>query len=259
MFLSVRHRILFVHIAKTGGTSIRRALGRLRWTDPYSIPIYIGNHLARATKYRTGCKLHRHSRAMTAEEMLGRSFYQELFKFAFVRNPWDLHVSSWLHIGRMGYPEGQLEFGDFLRTRFDRDRAPVYSLDTLRYSQVRMLSDLDDKLLVDGESQAREPRFAQKIGHRLTQLDACERELDHPRNLARIRRAVPTFIVPTLHGSHQPIGFVGRVVGPVAVVELMGLEVCGDLLDPGFAVRAITQCLFEFDEMHRPRMIPLMR
>jgi len=31
MLLSVKHRFLFVHIAKTGGTSVRAALERLRW------------------------------------------------------------------------------------------------------------------------------------------------------------------------------------------------------------------------------------
>ena len=149
MFLSVRHRILFVHIAKTGGTSIRTALSRLRWTDPYSIPIYMGNHLGRATKYRTACKLPRHAKAVTAQDMLGRRFFGELFKFSMVRNPWDLHVSSWLHLRRKGHAAGQLDFADFLDTRFDPDRPPDHGLDTLKDPQVRHLTDFDGNLLVD--------------------------------------------------------------------------------------------------------------
>ncbi|MGI9625878.1 MAG: sulfotransferase family 2 domain-containing protein [Longimicrobiales bacterium] len=149
MFLSVRHRILFVHIAKTGGTSIRAALARLRWTDPYSIPIYIGNHLARATKYRTGCKLHRHAKAITAQDMLGHDNFAQLFKFSFVRNPWDLHVSSWLHVKQRRHEGWDMEFPDFLKARFDPGRAPSYGMDTLREPQVRYLSDFDGQPLVD--------------------------------------------------------------------------------------------------------------
>lgn len=150
MFLSVRHRILFVHIAKTGGTSIRAALNRLRWTDPYSIPIYIANHIARATKYRTGCKLHRHGKAITAQDMLG-SFYDDLFKFSFVRNPWDLQVSSWLHVKRMKHrPLGSdLDFPEFVKLRFSRDRPRSHPLDVLAEPQTRILTDFDGNLLVD--------------------------------------------------------------------------------------------------------------
>ena len=165
MFLSVRHRILFVHIAKTGGTSIRSALNRLRWTDPYSVPIYIGNHIARATKYRTACKMHRHGRAITAQDMLGRPFFDELFKFSFVRNPWDLHVSSWLHVKRMKHkPLGsEMEFADFLHTRFDPDRGPSHSLDVLAEPQSRFLTDFDGNLLVDfvGRFERLEEDFAE--------------------------------------------------------------------------------------------------
>jgi len=42
-------------------------------------------------------KLPRHSKAIAAKEMLPREFYDSLFKFAFVRNPWDLQVSSYHH------------------------------------------------------------------------------------------------------------------------------------------------------------------
>ena len=181
MFLSVRHRILFVHVAKTGGTSIRSALGRLRWTDPYSIPLYIGNHIARATKYRTPCKLHRHARAATARDMLGAGFFGELFKFAFVRNPWDLQVSSWLHIGRMKHrPLGWgMTFEDFLHTRFDRNRPPSHSIDVINAPQTHYLSDFEGNLLVDfvgrfeslaadfGEVTKRAGLPSLRLGHRL--------------------------------------------------------------------------------------------
>ena len=187
----MRHRILFVHIAKTGGTSVRAALRPLRWTDPYSIPIYMGNHIARATKYRTGCKLHRHGKAITAKDMLS-VFYDELFKFSFVRNPWDLHVSSWLHVRRMkNKPLGSdLEFPEFLKLRFSTDRPRSYSLDALAEPQTRFLTDFDGNLIVDfvGRFERLEEDFEEVC--RLAQL----RKLSLPhRRKAKNRRDYRTY------------------------------------------------------------------
>ena len=41
MLLSLRYNFLFIHTAKTGGTSIRAALQRYKWTDPYRIPFIL--------------------------------------------------------------------------------------------------------------------------------------------------------------------------------------------------------------------------
>ena len=46
MLLSRRYQFLFVHIAKTGGTSVRNALQRYRWRDPYYLPQWIASKLS---------------------------------------------------------------------------------------------------------------------------------------------------------------------------------------------------------------------
>ena len=63
--------LIFVHIQKTGGTSINRALGSV--DNPIE-------------KHRTAAEL---------KLMYGESVWKECFKFSFVRNPWDRLVSWW--------------------------------------------------------------------------------------------------------------------------------------------------------------------
>lgn len=151
MFLSPRHRILFVHIAKTGGTSIRSALRRLHWTDPYAIPITLVNELTRLLKYKTGAKFPRHAKAIAAYENIGEPFWSRLFKFTFVRNPWDLQVSSWHHLQRVSAaPTDQFEtFEDFLRYKFDPDRPWQYHFEASRQVQSHYIIDFKGNVIVD--------------------------------------------------------------------------------------------------------------
>ncbi len=151
MFLSPRHRILFVHIAKTGGTSIRAALQRLHWTDPYAIPIHLVNGLTRVLKYKTGAKFPRHAKAIAAYECIGEPFWSQLFKFTFVRNPWDLQVSSWHHLRRVPTaPTDQLgTFEEFLRHKFDAGRPFQYFFEASRQIQSHYITDHDGRIIVD--------------------------------------------------------------------------------------------------------------
>ena len=45
MLLSIKYNFLFVHIAKTGGTSVRAALQPLRWRDPWYYPQFLCSRL----------------------------------------------------------------------------------------------------------------------------------------------------------------------------------------------------------------------
>lgn len=151
MLLSHRYQFLFVHIAKTGGTSVRSALQRYRWRDPYYLPQWIASRLSGMAGHRLGIKLPRHCKAITAQEMLPREFYDSLFKFAFVRNPWDLQVSSYHHIRRERpqLMQGNESFEDFLRRKLDPDRPWQYHLDTSVESQSHYIIDLQGQQIVD--------------------------------------------------------------------------------------------------------------
>ena len=151
MLLSPKYRFLFVHIAKTGGTSVRAALAPLRWRDPLYIPQFIASRLSHLTGHRIASKLPRHARIIAAKEMLPHELFEKLFKFAFVRNPWDLQVSSWHHLKRERphLVEHLPDFESFLRWKLDPERPYQYHIDTSIERQTDYLRDLDDTILVD--------------------------------------------------------------------------------------------------------------
>lgn len=151
MLLSLRYKFLFVHIAKTGGTSIRAALRSYKWKDPYRIPMFFCSRISSLTHHRMGCKIPRHAKAIAAYEMLPRELFNELFKFAFVRNPWDLQVSSYHHIKReRPHLLKQIDdFESFLRWKLDSNRPYEYIIDTSIELQSDYLIDLNGNIIVD--------------------------------------------------------------------------------------------------------------
>ena len=151
MLLSVKYNFLFVHIAKTGGTSVRAALEPLRWKDPFYIPQFMASRLSHITGHRIASKLPRHARIIAAKEMLPKELFDKLFKFAFVRNPWDLQVSSWHHLKRERphLVENIPDFSEFIRWKLDPERPYQYHIDTSIEIQADYLKDMDGTILVD--------------------------------------------------------------------------------------------------------------
>jgi len=151
MLLSNRYRFLYVHIAKTGGTSVRTALKRLQWRDPYYLAQFVCARLSHLTGHRIGAKFPRHARIVCAQEMLPAEFFDSLYKFAFVRNPWDLQVSSYHHLKRERphLLEGHEDFAGFLRWKLNPERPYQYHLDTSIGLQTDYLVDLHGRILVD--------------------------------------------------------------------------------------------------------------
>lgn len=151
VLLSIKYNFLFVHIAKTGGTSVRAALAPLRWRDPLYIPQFIASRLSHATGHRIASKLPRHAKIIAAKEMLPHELFEKLFKFAFVRNPWDLQVSSWHHLRRERprLVQDIPDFASFIRWKLDPERPYQYHIDTSIERQTDYLRDLDGTILVD--------------------------------------------------------------------------------------------------------------
>lgn len=151
MLLSIKYNFLFVHIAKTGGTSVRAALQPLRWRDPWYYPQFLCSRLSHLSGHRIGSKFPRHARIVAAQEMLPAEFFRGLFKFAVVRNPWDLQVSSYHHIRReRPHLIAHLQdFDQFIRWKLDPQRPYQFHVDTSIQSQLDYLIDLHGRLLVD--------------------------------------------------------------------------------------------------------------
>lgn len=151
MLLSHQKKFLFIHIAKTGGTSVRSALQKYRWRDPYYAPIWLASKLSSMANHELAIKLPRHAKAIAAKEMLPHEFYDSLFKFAFVRNPWDLQVSSYHHIQRErpNLMKPNESFAEFLQRKLDPEREWQYHIDTSITPQSNYLVDLNGELIVD--------------------------------------------------------------------------------------------------------------
>jgi hypothetical protein len=149
--LSNRYNFLFVHIAKTGGTSMRTALRRLQYRDPLFWPQWLCSRIDHATGHRIAAKLPRHAPIVTAKEMLPHELFQRLFKFAFVRNPWDLQVSSWHHLQRERphLLQGIDSFETFIDYKLDPERPAQFHLDVSIRAQRDYLVDLNDNVIVD--------------------------------------------------------------------------------------------------------------
>ena len=183
MLLSLKYNFLFVHIAKTGGTSIRASLNGLRWRDPVYPLQFLCSRLSHLTGHRIASKLPRHSKIIAAKEMLPAQLFDKLFKFAFVRNPWDLQVSSYHHIRRevpeiMESIEG---FPQFIRWKLDPERPYQYHVDTSIELQCDYLVDLRGKVIVD--FVGRYERLQEDFD------EACRRIGIPPRKLPEKRKA----------------------------------------------------------------------
>lgn len=181
MLLSIKHKFLFVHIAKTGGTSVRTSLQKLRWRDPWYIPMFLCSRFSHLSGHRIGSKFPRHSKIIAAKEMLPAQFFDSLFKFSFVRNPWDLQVSSYHHIKRER-PEflfGHEDFESFMKFKFDPEREYQFHIDTSLQLQSDYLIDLHGNLLVDfiGKYESLQDDFTKAC----RSIGIKERTLPHKR------------------------------------------------------------------------------
>jgi hypothetical protein len=84
-----QNKYIFIHIPKTAGTSVAHALQEAQFP-----------HTVKGTRF--GYK--KHTPALTIKQNISNAIWKSHFKFAFVRNPWDLMVSSycwWLRKGRL--------------------------------------------------------------------------------------------------------------------------------------------------------------
>ena len=116
MPLSHNHKCLFVHIPRTGGTSFRRMLKideevegleylntkglmpvqNQRWYCYSSYPSIKRIHLPSHTVPRVLHKEHLCIKYMSQLSLIDQDIFDNYYKFAFVRNPWDRFISLWV-------------------------------------------------------------------------------------------------------------------------------------------------------------------
>jgi hypothetical protein len=107
MILSTDPKFLFIHIPKTAGTSVEESL--------YQYQDFKYHHLVH------GC-------ALQFKHYLKDDFFEELFKFTYLRNPWDLQVSCWRYFVRNHGVD--MKFNEYIDWKFNgniedmKDRLP---------------------------------------------------------------------------------------------------------------------------------------
>lgn len=148
MLISYSKQFLFVHIPKTGGASISSTL-RPFANDPqaYRLNRLLGRFGVHVNHYGPPRmrKFRRHSSAQVLQRCLPTQTFDEFFKFAFVRNPWDRMVSYYHFV--LARPQHHRHrkisrlsgFKDYLRYEIARGKA----------AQSAMLTDSSGRLLVD--------------------------------------------------------------------------------------------------------------
>jgi hypothetical protein len=108
--LSHTHRFIFVHVYRTGGQSVSQAL------RPYSFvprgPLTRVPFVRRYGKGRFAALREANYGHLTALELraaLPAEVFDSYYKFAFVRNPWDWHVSIYHYVRQLSdHPDHEL-------------------------------------------------------------------------------------------------------------------------------------------------------
>ncbi|MCE9629572.1 MAG: sulfotransferase family protein [Planctomycetia bacterium] len=153
MLISYRHQFAFIHVPKTAGSSVAGALyphadhsqhyWANRWLERIGIKV---NHYApyRLRRFRP------HTPADTLRRNLPGDVFESLFKFAFVRNPWDLMVSYFHFLRTAEEHATHVSHRRRFATRLPDFEAYLrYEIRRGKISQTQMLCDPRGRLLVD--------------------------------------------------------------------------------------------------------------
>ena len=95
MILSHSKKFVFVHLYKTGGTSIRRCLEK--YDEAYKIHHWAKSKLTSKPVFNSRIA-HKHATARTIRQTVGADVFDRYFSFCFVRNPWAWQVSLYHYV-----------------------------------------------------------------------------------------------------------------------------------------------------------------
>ncbi|BDX04507.1 sulfotransferase family 2 domain-containing protein [Planctobacterium marinum] len=144
MLISDSHRFIFVHVRKSGGTSIRDSVEKLSNPINKSLGAKVKSRFLKLERDHRKYAYRFHEDINTVKQLMPDETFKSYFKFAFVRNPWSRLASEYEYIRRT--PEHgrhaklkQMEFSDFIKYQSRRKDA----------HQINMLTDKNGNLQLD--------------------------------------------------------------------------------------------------------------
>jgi hypothetical protein len=175
--ISHTHRCIFVHIPKTGGTSVENLI----WPQPRTVDdLWMGFVDKYHNKYQTGGLQHLLAAQIRSE--VGDEVFSAYYKFAFVRNPWDRAVSQFASMS------GREDLRDFIGMKKSDSFKKYLSLIGRRRHvqwepQFNFLHDSTGKLLVDyvGRFEA----FQESVFHVLGAIGLQAKAIPHTQKSER--------------------------------------------------------------------------
>jgi hypothetical protein len=186
VIISFTRKFLFVHVYRTGGTSVFHAFAKqhdlrvaLRHTPMEEWPKY----LAAIGINPEIINLPVHTTADTFRKVLGPKVYDSFFKFAFVRNPWDHALSLYLY--NLKRPDMKAHAATAKFASFRDYILTGYAPDRIGSPQRDMVADTDGNIIVD--FVGRFETLAQDFAHVRTQigvddavLESCNETIHEP-------------------------------------------------------------------------------
>ena len=170
MLLSFDKKILFIHIPKNAGTSVRTVFGpfsiypeRLLFNKVFHYPFAFSERFLHLHVHKRVLLLNtpagvkfgvlnsdnvQHAKANDIQRILGKPLFESLFKFCFVRNPWAREVSDYEYVKRtIRHPVSHIinsnnwSFQQYLEWKLERKQE--------QSPQLRFIADIHNNLLVD--------------------------------------------------------------------------------------------------------------
>ncbi len=150
MLISHSHGFIYLHVPKTAGLSVREAIkGYAGEPEKFKITRPAREKDGRPNPmYAMWQVALLHARARDVRKELTQAVYDRYFKFAFVRNPWDWHVSMFHFLNNMKYKPvaGLASFEEYLNWVVATPRP--FPKGAAKF-QKEVLADTQGRLLVD--------------------------------------------------------------------------------------------------------------
>jgi len=144
MLISDSHKFIFVHIRKTGGSSIRDTLVPLSIPKPEDPISKIKSRFLKTENDYRKYAFRNHDGIRIAKKLVPDKIFQSYFKFAFVRNPHSRLVSEYEFIRRTP------DHGRHSKViRMDFEQYIMYQSKRFGAHQVNMLTDKNGVVLMD--------------------------------------------------------------------------------------------------------------